>query len=100
MFLGFDFGPWEVFGLMGNACFGSRFIVQWIHSERVGRSEVPVVFWYLSLAGSVILLIYFFQRRSIIGVLAYLPNFVPYIRNLMLIAKEKRGGNFQPGSHS
>tara|TARA_B110000014_G_C20063526_1_gene554035 strand:- start:223 stop:507 length:285 start_codon:yes stop_codon:yes gene_type:complete len=87
---GFDLGPWEVFGLLGNTCFGSRFLVQWIQSERAGRSIVPEIFWYLSLGGSVILLIYFFQRGSIIGVLAYLPNFVPYTRNLMLIAKEKK----------
>ena len=87
---GFDLGPWELFGLVGNTCFGSRFLVQWIQSERAGRSIVPEIFWYLSLGGSINLLIYFFQRGSIIGVLAYLPNFVPYTRNLMLIAKEKK----------
>ena len=80
----------QVFGLLGNTCFGSRFLVQWIQSERAGKSIVPEIFWYLSLGGSIILLIYFFQRGSIIGVLAYLPNFVPYTRNLMLIAKEKK----------
>ena len=87
---GFDLGPWEVFGLLGNCCFGSRFLIQWIQSERAGRSIVPVIFWYLSLGGAVILLIYFFQRGSIIGVLAYLPNFIPYTRNLILIAREKK----------
>ena len=87
---GFDLGPWELFGLLGNTCIGSRFLVQWIQSERAGKSIVPEIFWYLSLGGSIILLIYFFQRGSIIGVLAYLPNFVPYTRNLMLIAKEKK----------
>ena len=87
---GFDLGPWELFGLLGNTCFGSRFLVQWIQSERAGKSIVPEIFWYLSLGGSIIMLIYFFKRGSIIGVLAYLPNFVPYTRNLMLIAKEKK----------
>ncbi len=96
---GFDFGPWELFGLMGNACFGSRFLVQWIHSERVGRSVIPVVFWYLSLAGSIILLIYFFRRGSIIGVLSYLPNFIPYTRNLVLIAREKKQMQASGGAH-
>lgn len=98
MILGFDFGPWEVFGLMGNACFGSRFLVQWVYSERIGRSVVPEVFWYLSLAGSIILLIYFFQRGSIIGVLAYLPNFIPYSRNLVLLKREQREKRAQGGS--
>ena len=57
---GFDLGPWELFGLVGNTCFGSRFLVQWIQSERAGRSIVPEIFWYLSLGGSIILLIYFY----------------------------------------
>ena len=87
---GFDLGPWELFGLLGNTCFGSRFLVQWIQSERAGKRIVPEIFWYLSLGGSIIMLIYFFKRGSIIGVLAYLPIFVPYTRNLMLIAKEKK----------
>jgi len=87
--LGFKVGPWEFFGFVGNICFGSRFILQWIASERAKRSIMPVTFWYLSLAGSVVLLVYFIHLRSIVGVLAYLPNTIPYSRNLMLIRREK-----------
>ena len=43
--------PWLVIGFLGQACFFSRFLVQWIASERKGESVVPVVFWILSLAG-------------------------------------------------
>jgi lipid-A-disaccharide synthase-like uncharacterized protein len=88
--LGFKVGAWEIFGFVGNICFGSRFILQWIASERAKRSIVPVTFWYLSLAGSVVLLVYFIHLRSIVGVLAYLPNTIPYSRNLMLIHREKK----------
>ena len=49
---------WILLGLAGQAAFFSRFLVQWIASERVGRSVVPVAFWYLSLVGSATLFVY------------------------------------------
>lgn len=89
--LGFPVGPWEIFGILGNLCFGSRFFVQWVASERAKKSVMPVSFWYLSILGSLILLAYFIHLRSVVGVLAYLPNLVPYSRNLVLILRERRG---------
>ena len=58
-------------------------------SERQGESVIPVSFWYWSIAGSVLMCIYFIFRRDPIGILAYLPNSLIYIRNLMLIRKRK-----------
>jgi lipid-A-disaccharide synthase-like uncharacterized protein len=84
------FGPWQIFGFAGALCFGSRFFLQWIASERAKRSVMPLSFWYLSLAGSFILLIYFFRQRDIVGVSLYLANSIPYTRNLILIGREKR----------
>ena len=46
---------WLAFGLLGNLAFGTRFLVQWIASERAGESVVPMAFWYLSIVGSLIL---------------------------------------------
>jgi len=82
---------WIAFGLLGNAAFFSRFLVQWIASERAGRSLVPVAFWYLSIVGSVILLIYAIHRGDPIFVLAYLPNAFIYTRNLVLVRREQNG---------
>ena len=76
---------WFVFGLFGNAAFASRFLLQWLASERAGDSVVPVAFWYLSILGSLILLIYAIHLRNPIFTLAYLPNAFVYLRNLMLI---------------
>ena len=76
---------WIAFGLLGNVAFFSRFLVQWVVSERRGESVVPPIFWYLSLAGSVVLLIYAIHRQDPIFTLAYLPNSVVYVRNLMLL---------------
>ncbi len=82
---------WIVFGLLGNVCFFSRFLVQWIASERARRSLIPLAFWHLSVVGSLILLIYAVHRRDPIFTLAYLPNSLVYVRNLMLIRRERDG---------
>ena len=80
---------WIVFGLLGNVAFGTRFLVQWIASERAGTSVVPTAFWYLSLVGAFILLIYAIHRRDPIFTLAYLPNGFIYARNLVLLRRKK-----------
>jgi lipid-A-disaccharide synthase-like uncharacterized protein len=80
---------WTVFGFLGNALFSSRFILQWLASEKKKRLVVPIYFWYLSFWGSVINLVYAFHIDNapiIFGVMA-LP-FV-YGRNLVLL---RRGG--------
>ena len=85
---------WLAFGLLGQAAFASRFLVQWIASERAGESYVPMSFWYLSIVGSLVLLIYAIHRKDPVFVIAYLPNCVVYIRNLILI--RRRGATFTP----
>jgi lipid-A-disaccharide synthase-like uncharacterized protein len=84
---------WLAFGLLGNLAFFSRFLVQWVASERARQSYIPITFWYLSLAGSVILLIYAIHRRDPIFTLAYLPNSVVYVRNLVLLRRGEGVGS-------
>jgi len=81
---------WLVIGFIGNALFFSRFMVQWIASERAGQSYIPTTFWWLSIAGSVVLLLYAVHKRDPVFTLAYLPNCIVYVRNLMLIRKQQR----------
>ena len=81
---------WLAVGLLGNVVFFSRFLVQWLASERAGTSYVPRVFWHLSLIGSVFLLVYALHRRDPIFVLAYLPNGFVYLRNLALLRRKAR----------
>ena len=85
---------WIMIGLGGQLAFFSRFLVQWLASERAGESYIPMSFWYLSLVGSLILLVYAVHRREPIFLLGYLPNSVVYIRNIMLI--KKRGATSSP----
>ena len=86
---GLDWSMLSVFGLLGNAIFSARFLVQWIASERQGESVIPLAFWYLSIAGSVILFTYFVVRHDPVGTLAYVPNSFVYARNLWLIRKRR-----------
>ena len=88
--LGLDWDALSAFGLIGNAIFSTRFLVQWIASERQGDSVIPTSFWYLSIAGSVVLLAYFAVRRDPVGTLAYVPNCFVYVRNLWLIRRRNR----------
>jgi lipid-A-disaccharide synthase-like uncharacterized protein len=88
-FLGLDWSYLMVLGFIGNALFSMRFLVQWLASERKGESVIPVSFWYWSIAGSALMCVYFIFRRDPVGILAYLPNSLIYIRNLMLIRRRK-----------
>lgn len=89
-FLGFDWNYFSIIGLIGMGIFSSRFVVQWVASEKAGDSVIPISFWYLSIWGSVISAIYFILQREPIGTLAYLPNVFIYLRNLALIRKKRR----------
>lgn len=80
---------WEIFwiGVLGNAIFQTRFLVQWIHSEARRKSELPPLFWWQSVTGSLILLLYAFLRGDFVFLLSFTFAAVPAIRNLMLIRR-------------
>ena len=78
---------WFVVGMVGQAVFFSRFLVQWIASERAGRSYVPRIFWWLSLIGSMVLLGYAIHRKDMVFVLGQAFGWVVYARNLVLIQR-------------
>ncbi|NOY80165.1 MAG: hypothetical protein GXP31_04075 [Kiritimatiellaeota bacterium] len=81
---------WLVLGFGAQALFSARFIVQWIASERAGRSVVPLLFWYLSLSGSTLLLLYAVHRKDPVFILGQGTGVAIYLRNLHLIYREKR----------
>lgn len=81
---------WLGLGFLAQALFSARFLVQWIASERTGKSIVPDLFWYLSIAGSALLLAYAIYRRDPVFILGQSTGLFIYGRNLYLIRHEKR----------
>jgi lipid-A-disaccharide synthase-like uncharacterized protein len=79
---------WLTVGFLGQALFSMRFIVQWIKSERVKRSVVPLAFWYFSLAGGAALFVYALHRSDPVFVVGQGLGIFIYLRNLWLIYHE------------
>lgn len=80
--------PWVVVGFAGQVVFSLRFLVQWIASERLQRSVIPMSFWYLSVAGAGLLLTYALYRADPVFILGQLLGFVVYLRNLHLLTRK------------
>jgi lipid-A-disaccharide synthase-like uncharacterized protein len=81
---------WLAVGFLGQALFSTRFILQWIASEREKRSVVPVAFWWFSLLGGVTLLTYAIHRRDPVFILGQSAGLIVYLRNLYFVRREAR----------
>jgi lipid-A-disaccharide synthase-like uncharacterized protein len=82
---------WVGLGFLGQLMFTGRMLVQWLVSEKERRSVVPPAFWWMSLVGASMLLVYFIWRRDIVGVLGQATGWVIYVRNLWLIYRAGGG---------
>lgn len=80
---------WLAIGFAGQFLFTSRFLVQWIASERSGRSVVPLAFWWFSLAGGATLLAYALWRQDPVFAIGQATGLFIYIRNLVLIGRQR-----------
>jgi len=83
-FLGIEWGFWKAVGWFGNLIFFSRFFVQWWATEKHKRVVVPDAFWWLSLGGSLCLLIYSLHQKDSVFIFAYIFTWIPYIRSLII----------------
>lgn len=83
----FDF--WLAFGMLAQLVFTARFLVQWIASEREGKSVMPIAFWFLSMTGGMMTLVYGIVKREPIIILGQALSIFIYLRNVMLIFKER-----------
>jgi lipid-A-disaccharide synthase-like uncharacterized protein len=79
------FDAWVVLGFVAQAFFTMRFVVQWIASERARASVIPVAFWFFSIGGGVLLLIYALYRRDPVFIAGQALSLVVYVRNLYFI---------------
>ncbi len=80
---------WYAVGFFGQFLFFLRWVVQWLMSERRRRSVIPLVFWYFSVVGGLTSLVYAVYIQDPVITLANLFNSIVYIRNLILIYREK-----------
>lgn len=74
-----------VLGFIAQALFTMRFVVQWIASERARKSVIPVAFWFFSIGGGVLLLIYALYRRDPVFIAGQALGLIVYVRNLYFI---------------
>jgi lipid-A-disaccharide synthase-like uncharacterized protein len=81
---------WLSVGFLGQSLFCSRFLVQWIASERRKESVIPLSFWFLSLGGGVLLLLYAVHRLDPVFIVGQAAGLFVYFRNLLLIRRKGR----------
>lgn len=86
--------PWELLGWLGLACYFSRSLIQWLASERAGDSIAPRAFWWVSVAGAVLLIVYSLYRAEPIFLAGYLVTLAIYLRNLWIT--HRPGSNLGP----
>jgi lipid-A-disaccharide synthase-like uncharacterized protein len=85
----FTLTVWIAVGFAGQLLFSARFIVQWVLSERKGRSYIPMAFWYFSIAGGMTLLAYAIHRQDPVFIVGQAFGLIIYLRNLTLIFRER-----------
>jgi lipid-A-disaccharide synthase-like uncharacterized protein len=81
---------WILVGYAGQALFAMRFIVQWVASERVGRSVIPVAFWFFSIGGGAVLFVYSLYIRDPVFIIGQGLGLFVYLRNLHFVFRERR----------
>jgi lipid-A-disaccharide synthase-like uncharacterized protein len=81
---------WVALGFVAQLMFTARFAVQWLASERVGRSVIPIAFWYFSIVGGLLLLLYALVRRDPVFIAGQAFGVFVYARNLYFVLRDKR----------
>lgn len=89
---------WIAIGFIGQGLFTSRFLIQWIYSEKKRKSVIPTAFWYFSLGGGLTLLAYAIHRKDPVFIAGQATGVVVYVRNLVLISKERKRLKMQAAS--
>ena len=81
---------WVLLGFVAQGFFTARFVVQWIASERAGKSVVPLSFWLFSMGGGVLLLAYALYRRDPVFIAGQGFGVFVYARNLYFVMRDRR----------
>lgn len=87
---GFTIDFWTIWGLAAQGLFFGSFVIQWWKSEKTKESHLPAEFWYLRLAGSVMLFAYVLERRDLVFLITIVLQVLIYVRNISLMRKKSR----------
>lgn len=98
LFMAQNGAAWAAIGFLGQAVFGIRFLIQWLRSEQAGHSVVPIAFWYVSVAGGFISLIYALHLQAWPLVLGQAMPLPIYLRNVYMILRDRRRGYGAPAA--
>lgn len=96
-FLGLSAKQWMIIGFAGQFIFGGRFLIQWICSEVKKESHIPMAFWYMSVLGGMILLLYAISIKNPVFIMGQSMGLIVYTRNLMLISRKNKRENLPQG---
>jgi lipid-A-disaccharide synthase-like uncharacterized protein len=83
---------WVLLGFAAQALFTMRFLVQWLASERAGKSVIPLAFWWFSIGGGLLLFFYALYRRDPVFILGQGFGVFVYLRNLQFVLRERKQG--------
>ena len=78
-----------ILGILAHVVFTFRFVYQWIYAERKHKSHLPKMFWYISIFGAALILLYGYLRTDIVLIIAHLFGLGIYFRNLTLLFRNK-----------
>ncbi len=81
---------WVLLGFVAQGLFAMRFLVQWIASERAGRSVIPLAFWLFSIGGGLLLLVYALYRKDPVFIIGQALGVFVYLRNLYFVLHERK----------
>jgi lipid-A-disaccharide synthase-like uncharacterized protein len=81
---------WVLLGFVAQAFFTMRFLVQWIASERADKSVIPIAFWWFSIGGGLLLLVYALYRRDPVFIAGQAFGVFVYLRNLYFVLRDRR----------
>ena len=81
---------WVLLGLIAQALFTARFLVQWIASERAGHSVIPMAFWLFSIGGGLLLLVYALYRKDVVFIAGQAFGVFVYLRNLYFVMRDRK----------
>jgi lipid-A-disaccharide synthase-like uncharacterized protein len=81
---------WVLLGFVAQAFFTMRFLVQWLASEKAGKSVIPMAFWWFSIGGGLLLFVYALYRRDPVFILGQGFGVFVYLRNLQFVLRERR----------